>query len=494
VKLCKDVIADALAVAKCAGRVLAAAAVLLGFVFGPVSAQALPAAMIAKIDAAVRADVRSAGTPGVSLAIVRNEKIVYLKGYGYKDLATHAPVDPRTIFRFGSVSKMFTACVLLQLQQEGKLSLEAPVSDWFPWAPRARDVRVVDLLSQVSGYEDYYPLDYVDSEMSRRTTVDAIAREYGSRPLTAPPRTRWEYSNTNYTLAGLIAQKVTGVKFDRLLQKRIFGPFGMTNTFFDEPMRQVSDRATGYNSYFTERQHVGTAEAPDWLNAAGGLAGTSADLARWDIALMKRSVLDDASIQNMTQERVLMPGAVHTGYGLGLTIQTRNGHRLVGHTGAVIGFASANTLAIDDGAAVVVLTNSYEAPASLIARHVLETIIPDLAKRVTRSATPAAPRGKRAHAAELSLISRGLSALRSGAFDTTLFNGEFLAFMDATNVRRARKTLDGLGRTQRIEFLYTGPRGGLEVTSANVRFATGSRTAVVYATPESKIAELFLFP
>jgi CubicO group peptidase (beta-lactamase class C family) len=163
--------------------------------------------------------------------------VVYARGYGFRDLTKREPVDPNTIFRFGSVSKQFTAAALLMLQQDGKLSLAEPLATWFPRVTSASDVRLEDVLSQVSGYRDYYPLDYVDLEMSRPASEASIAKEYGRLPLTAEPRTRWEYSNTNYLFAGLVAERVSGSSLGTLLALRIFAPLGMTRTLYDEPYR-----------------------------------------------------------------------------------------------------------------------------------------------------------------------------------------------------------------------------------------------------------------
>jgi D-alanyl-D-alanine carboxypeptidase len=472
--------------------------VLVVAVRAGVAAQALSAADLAKIDTVVRNDMRAAATPGVSLAIVRGTRVVYAKGYGFKNLTTRAPVDPQSIFRYGSVTKEFTAAEMVLLQRDGKLSLSDPISRWLPAATDAADVRIVDLLNMVSGYRDYYPLDYVDLEMARPASMAAIAREYEAFPLTAPPRRRPEYSNTNYLFAGLIAERVTGQSIGDLLHDCLLVPAGMTLAFYDEPQRVVADRATGYNSYFTEAPHEDALEAPNWLNAAGALAGTATDLARWDIALMRNAILSRAEFATLTTDRILMPGDRDTRYGLGLEVETRNGHRIVSHGGNVIGYAASNALAPDDGVAVVVLTNSYEAPADQFGSDVLDIVMPALAKRASAtqpaqkpsSPPPLTPAQQRA----MALMSTGLAALRAGVLPASLMTPDFAALMDSTNRLRAKTTLARLGPTQRLEFLGRDTRGGLYVTAATARFRSGKRTAVLYATPDERIAELFLFP
>jgi CubicO group peptidase (beta-lactamase class C family) len=357
----------------------------------------------------------------------------------------------------------------------------------------ANENRIADLLHQVSGYRDYYPLDYVNIEMSHPITPNEIVRRYTAFPLTHPPRTQWEYSNTNYLLAGQILQRVSGMPWGEFLRQRIFRPLAMTHTFVDEPMRKGGDRATGYNSYFTEPPHVDSYEAPDWLSSAGALAGTASDVARWDIAFMNGSILGSASTRAMIAPAILMPGSVNTGYGLGLDVYSRRGHRLVGHGGNVIGFSSENLMAFDDRIAVVVLANSYEAPTSMMARDVLDTLIPALRPRST--ATPTAtstPMPTLAQRSALHAIASGLAALRSGRLTKTTATSDFLLLMNSLNRRRAMSVLQRLGKTRSIGAVFTFTRGGFNTVAADVAFEHGRRSAVLYETPDGRIAELFL--
>jgi D-alanyl-D-alanine carboxypeptidase len=440
-------------------------------------------------------------TPGASIAIVRDDRIAYVKGYGYRDLARRLPVDTNTIFRFGSMTKQFVAGAALLLAQDGRLRLDTPIARWYPKATGARAIELEDLLALQAGYRDYYPLDYVDNEMAKRVATDAIVREYGEAPLTAPPRTRFEYSNTEYTMAGGIVAKVAHEPLQTLLETRIFAPLHMTRTAWDEPLRPVADRATGYDSYFTELQHHDAFEAPNWLNSAAALAGNASDVARWDIALLRGSLLHANSVRRMTTGHILMPGNVHTSYGLGFFATARNGHRVFGHGGNVIGFASANEVAPDDRTAVVVLTNSYEAPAGDIARALLIELVPALAPptlaRPAASASPGArattpaPSAREQHA--VATIRRWLRWLATGQEPRAQMTADFRALMDPVNVARARNGLAGLGSVRTVAYEGSSPRGGLVVSSASVRFAHGNASAVLYETPAGKVAEIMLF-
>ncbi len=455
--------------------------------FSPVQAR--------RIDAGVTSLMNAAHTPGVSIAIVNDGRIVYARGYGFRNLAAKKPVDANTVFRWGSVSKQFVAGAALMLAGEAKLSLDDPVARWFPAFTGARTIALRDLLNQVSGYKDYYPLDYVDLEMSRPTTTSAVLDEYAKAPLTAPPRTRWEYSNTNYTIAGAIVQRASGERLSRYYAKHIFAPLGMTRSWYDEPYRPAKDRATGYNSYWTEPQHRDALEWNGWLNAAGALAGTASDLARWDIGLMTHRILRAAQFAEMTKDRHIADGKIDTHYGLGVGVYRVHGHLMIEHGGNVIGFASENIMLPDDRTAIVVLTNSYEAPAGAIARKIAALLVPALSsepKKAQASTRPVNPNA--AQAAVVARVRAGLQELAKGTMPRSAMTPDFAHLMNARNRSRARAALARLGTIERIAWLSTRPRGGLDVTAARVTFANGSATALLYETPAHRIAELMLFP
>ena len=441
-----------------------------------------------KVETIVLTAMRDAQIPGVSVAIVRNNTVVFQRGFGYRDLATRASVDNNTIFRFGSVTKEFTATIAMALVDRHKLATDAKISTWLPSLPHGDEIRLSDLLGQTSGYRDYYPLDYTDDEMAKPRSVDAIVNEYANFPLTTAPNTRWEYSNTNYTIAGTILEKVSGESASALLAQYVTGPAMLRSLFFDEPYRKLPDRATGYNSYWSEPPHEDTPEAPHWLNTAAGLAGTAFDLAQFDIALMQHRLLSAASFAEMTTARTLQNGK-STNYGYGLSIGTFNGHRIVAHSGAVIGFASNNRLAPDDDTAVVVLTNCYEAPASAISRKIMAVL---LAPNATPAPVPA-PSGATT-GPDVALVETWLDRLRSGTLPDRGMTADFRHLMTAQNRARAKTALEKLGATTGVYLADTFQRGGFDVLFGTVTFANGTRSVVVFRAPNGDVAEVFFFP
>jgi len=487
-------------------RSLVASALGALALFGLTGGGEAPPACIAPadVDRIVGDALRDSGVPGASVAIVCGDRIVYAQGYGLRDVAKRSPVDANTIFRFGSVTKQFVAAATVMLADDGKLSLDDRVSRWYPAANSAGEISVADLLNQVSGYRDYYPLDYVDLEMARPITEDGIIARYGAYPLTAPPRTRWEYSNTNYTLAGRIVERTSGALLQAFLRKRVFAPLGMTRTAFDEPPRADPDRATGYNSFFGEPPHKDAFEAPKWLNGAGALAGTANDLARWDAGLMRHTVLSADAFRKMTTERML-PGGMHTGYGFGFDVTKLSGHRIVSHGGAVIGFATANVMAPDDGMGVVIVMNTYEAPAGTIAFRLLRRMLAHDQPAALPSSpgpspsfpapSPAPPAASTPGAdGPAGVIRAWIPRLQTGDYDVSQMTPDFRTLMNRTNAERARAVLAPLGPVRTVEFRGTFPRGGMLVSIARVVFASRAFQAILYQIPDGRVAELFLMP
>ena len=138
---------------------------------------------VAEVDAYVAAQVEKKGFVGLSLAVVRDGEVVLARGYGQRSLATGAAVDSDTVFAIGSVSKQFTCASVLLLAEDGKLALEDKVAAHRPELTRAADITLYDLLSNVSGYPDYYPLDFVDDRMARPIDPDALLKQYAGGPL-----------------------------------------------------------------------------------------------------------------------------------------------------------------------------------------------------------------------------------------------------------------------------------------------------------------------
>ncbi len=220
-----------------------------------------------------------------------------------------------------------------------------------------------EILSHTSGYQDYWPEDYVMTTMKGPETAQQIIDIWGKKPLDFEPGTQWQYSNTNFVIAGRIVEVVSGENYWDFLSEHIFRPLGMKSVWNSDAIKLTEVDATPYVRNALGPLRVAPKEGIGWMFAAGELAMTPHDLALWDESLLAQSILSSESYKKMFTEVKLKNGE-GTKYGLGVDVRQRNGHRSIEHSGEVSGFVSDNEVLIDDGAAVVVLTNQMAVNAA----------------------------------------------------------------------------------------------------------------------------------
>jgi len=209
----------------------------------------LPPDTVNRIDSVVAKTMNETAVPSVSLAVIKDGRIAYVHAYGNARLEPLAPARADMRYCIGSVSKQFLAMAILLLVQDGKLKLDDPVAKYLPNLTRAKDITIRQLLSHTSGYQDYYPLDYVAPFMTVPVAPDQILERFARIPLDFEPGTQWQYSNTNFVAAGRILEKVTGEPLMTFLEKRIFQPLGIKSAIdLDEHPLEDSD-AKGYTRF-----------------------------------------------------------------------------------------------------------------------------------------------------------------------------------------------------------------------------------------------------
>ena len=309
-----------------------------------------------QIDQAARQVLESTGVPSASVAVVKDGTLVYAHAYGNGRLEPPTPATAEMRYKIGSISKQFTATAILMLAEQGKLSLDDPVSRFVPDLTRAKEVTIRQLLSHTSGYQDYWPQDYVPPFMLTPITADQILTRWARKPLDFDPGTKWQYSNTNYVIAGVIVEKASGMPLLRYLSSHIFEPLGMQSVVNIDQDHLADTDPTGYMRYALGPLRAAPREGKGWLFAAGELAMPVTDLAKWDIAMINQRLLKPSSYQEM-QRDVLLKNGTATGYGLGITVRSQAGRRMLEHGGEVSGFTAENAVFPEDHAAVIVLTN-----------------------------------------------------------------------------------------------------------------------------------------
>src|ERR1022692_3283476 len=312
--------------------------------------------MHGQVDQMARQVRESTGVPSASVAVVKDGMLVYAHAYGNARLEPPTPATAEMRYKIGSIRKQFTATAILMLAEQGKLSLDDPVSRFVPDLTRAKEVTIRQLLSHTSGYQDYWPQDYVPPFMLTPVTSDEILTRWARRPLDFDPGTKWQYSNTNYVIAGMIVEKASGMPLLRFLSSHIFEPLGMQSVVNIDQDHLADTDPTGYMRYALGPLRAAPREGKGWLFAAGELAMPVTDLAKWDIAMLNQRLLKSSSYQEM-QKDVLLKNGTATGYALGLAVRNQAGHRMLEHNGEVSGFTAENVVFPEDRIAVIVPTN-----------------------------------------------------------------------------------------------------------------------------------------
>jgi D-alanyl-D-alanine carboxypeptidase len=450
---------------------------VLAFGFS-VSGQNTSAPATSTYDAIVQEALTKTGVPSASVAVVRDGKIAYLCAYGLANLEEKTPAQSSMRYSIGSISKQFTATAILLLQEQGKLSLDDKVGKYIPELTQANNVTIRQLLSHTSGYQDYWPQDYVMPEMLHPVTAQHILDKWARIPLDFRPGTRWQYSNTNYVIAGLIAEKASGMPLLQFLREKIFKPLQMTSVLNIDQDKLTAGDATGYMRYALGPLHPAPKEGRGWLFAAGELAMTAEDLAKWDISLIEQSLLKPESYKQMEREVVLSDGP-GTGYALGLDVGMHGDHRFIGHSGEVSGFTAQNTVFPDDHTAVLVFTNQDAiGAAGQIAQGIAETFF--------------APQARASK--ETEIAKRVFVDLQQGKIDRSRFTSNCNAYFDETALKDYAASLGALGQIKDFDLTRESLRGGMVHRSYQVKLDTKSVNVNSFWMPDGKIEQFIVTP
>ena len=455
------------------------------FKHSPVIAALLLIASFAAAQTAARPDLdqiandalASTGVPSASVSIVQDGKITYSKAYGKARLEPPTPATPGMRYSIGSISKQFTAAAILLLQEEGKLTLDDHVDKYVSGLTRGNEVTIRQLLSHTSGYQDYWPQDYVMPMMLEPVTAQKILDLWARKPLDFDPGTKWQYSNTNYVIAGLIVEKASGVPFLDFLRNRIFRPLGMQSVAdVNESTLNATD-PIGYFRYALGPPRPAPKEGNGWLFAAGELAMTAEDLQKWNISIINQTVLKPASYKDLETEVLLKDGSP-TGYALGIGVGRRNGHRVLQHDGEVSGFTATSTILPDDRIAMVSLTNQDAAEASgLIARGIFDKLL--------QSASD--PK-------QDALVKKILEDLGQGKIDRSLFTSNCNAYFNDQALKDYSASLAPLGALQNVKQTRTSLRGGMTFRNYAAKYEKKAVTISIFEMPDGKLEQFLIRP
>ena len=425
-----------------------------------------------KVDVIVRQGLTDTGVPSASIAIVQAGAITYLQAYGDGRIEPRAPALPSMRYSIGSISKQFTAAAVLLLAEQGKLSLDDPVSRFVPNLSRGNEVTIRELLSHTSGYQDYWPQDYVPLCMLQAITADKILDQWARKPLDFDPGTEWQYSNTNFVIAGLIVEKTSGEPLLQFLSEHIFTPLGMKSVMNIDQNRLTETDATGYLRYALGPPRLAPKEGKGWLFAAGELAMPAEDLAKWDISMINQTVLRPASYAQMEKEVVLKNG-LGTRYGLGVSVREESGQRAIEHGGEVSGFTAHNLVFPDARIAVVVLVNEDSVDAS-----------GDIARKIAALLFREADAGKQEDQSR-----EIFAALQHGKINRALFTDNCNRYFSEQALRDFASSLGPLGSPTEFTQTYRQDRGGMTFRLFEVHFPNKTVDVWERIMPDGKIEQ-----
>jgi D-alanyl-D-alanine carboxypeptidase len=428
----------------------------------------------AAIDKLATDTLAKTGVPSASVAVVKDGQITYLKAYGDARLEPRVPATPEMRYSIGSISKQFTAAAILMLQEQGKLSLDDKVSKFLPNLTRAGEITIRQLLSHTSGYQDYWPQDYVMPMMLQSVTAQKILDTWARKPLDFDPGTKWQYSNTNYVIAGVIIEKASGMPLLQFLREKVFTPLGMKSVYNTDEARLGETDPAGYLRYALGPPRPAPKEGKGWMFAAGELAMTAQDLARWDISIMDRKLMKPASYRELETE-VLLNNGIGTHYGLGVDVDMEAGHRAISHGGEVSGFTAENIVFPDDRVAVVVLTNQDAASASGAIAHGIAPLL----FATNDSATPQKEEQARKIFADL----------QQGKIDRSLFTDNANSYFSEQALKDFASSLGPLGTPQSFDQTGQALRGGMTLRVYRVRYPQKTLRVWTYEMPDGKLEQ-----
>jgi CubicO group peptidase (beta-lactamase class C family) len=346
------------------------------------AAKVSDAEVAARADAYLQARV-DAGTFKGTVLLARGPRTLFVKGYGLANEESGARNGEATRFPTASITKTFTAALVMKLRHEGKLALEDPACRHLvPCPAHWQPVTLRQLLTHTTGIPDYARTADFRGKMHEPRSIEHLIAEFRDRPLEFSPGAKYSYSNSNYVLLGVILEKVGGKAYGDLLREKVLEPLGMRDTGVEQ---RVDDAqlAIGYKPHGVRDVRAEPVD-PSWLYAAGAVYSTVGDLAKWTQALQTGAILSREDV-------TLMWSSDHGKYGFGWELlgpspQTLD-HRLVYHSGGTTGFATDLLHYPDEDVTVILLANLLPVPLADISRDLSAIVFGD---------RPVAPPARRA--------------------------------------------------------------------------------------------------
>ncbi len=388
-----------------------------------------------RVDDYVRAIMAERHIPGAAVAVMQNNKVVKMQGYGLASLEHNVPVTNDTVFEIGSVSKQMTAAAIMLLVEDGKVALDEKISAYLPDTPESwRDVTVRHLLTHSSGIKSYSSLD--GFALLRRLKVADFIQQLSPHPLEFTPGERSSYSNSGFNLLAFIIESRSGKPYMEFMRERIFRPLGMTKTGDRDPEYIIANRASGYEWRGT--RYAGRNWDLTDLMGAGSIVSTIGDMVKWNTGLSSDTFLKPTSKAELWKQFTFNDGKQST-YGFGWRISEIRTHKLTGHTGQTAGFTAANYRYPDHGLAVIVLTNTGETGnGGIIAGRIAKFYVPAMSLTAMKPIRDADPLRSQS-------VLKALIARLANSPDATLMTPQLIEAVSTTRAKTINQRIAASG-------------------------------------------------
>ena len=349
------------------------------FVTSKIIAQPLPDSTIKKIDSLFAKADKS--TPGYAIGIVRNDSLIYAKGFGMANLEYSVPVTPETIFHMASVSKQFTAFSIVLLAKQGKLDLDDDIRKYLSWFPDLKEkITIRNLLHHTSGIRDQWQLlamsgTRLDDVITQNQIIKILSKQ---QALNFKPGDQFSYSNSNFTMLAEIIKSVTGQTLRQFTDSAIFKPLGMNNTHFhDDYMEIVKDRS--YSYFKIDSAHFANAVLSYSNAGATSLFTNINDMSKWIMNFYDHTVGDQKDIDQLTEKGRLNNGK-EISYALGINVDTYKGWKQFSHSGGDAGYRTYLTVFPDLKTGIAVFSNDGDGEPWDKTYSIAKLLINDTAK------------------------------------------------------------------------------------------------------------------
>jgi len=319
--------------------------------------------------------------PGIAVLVSKQGKVIYKQALGLADVSTKAALTTNSVFQIGSVTKQFTAAAILLLQQQNKLSLSDTLSEFLPYYPKAgKKITLGQMLSHTSGLPNYLGNPETLFKAKNYAQIDTVLAQLSKDQMIAEPGEKYAYSNTAYVFLGKIIEQVSGLSYTQFMQKNIFEPLKLKNTFVITATESDSKIVKGYEKN-KDNQIVDLMTVDrSWIAAAGAIASNLDDMHKWHLSLINGDLIKAHNYKKMITPYKLNSGET-TNYGLGFDVYSINHQKSISHQGSVPGFFSFSAYFPEQNVYGIALGNSNMHPGPALL-HALSKGLKTLPKKV----------------------------------------------------------------------------------------------------------------